>query len=42
MVEKEGAFLGLKHRGIMDGTGPERPVKRDELAAVLGRLGVLD
>lgn len=40
--KKEGAFLGLKHRGIMDGTGPECPVKRDELAAVLGRLGVLD
>ena len=40
--KKEGDFLGMKHRGIMDGTGPERFVKRDELAAVLGRLGVLD
>lgn len=39
--KKEGAFLGLKRHGIMDGTEPERPVKRDELAAVLGRLGLL-
>ena len=27
--------------GVMNGEGPERPVKRDELAAVLGRLGLL-
>ena len=40
--KKEGAFLGLKHRGIMDGTGPERLVKRDELAAVMGRLGLFE
>ena len=40
--KKEGAFLGLKHRGTMDGTGPERFVKRDELAAVLGRLGLFE
>lgn len=38
---KEGDFLNLKHRGIMDGTGPERFVKRDELAAVLCRMELI-
>lgn len=39
--KKEGDFLNLKHRGIMDGTGPERFVKRDELAAVLCRMELI-
>ena len=39
--KKEGDFLNLKHRSIMDGTGPERFVKRDELAAVLGRMELI-
>ena len=32
-------LAAAKDKGVMNGEGPERPVKRDELAAVLGRLG---
>ena len=39
--EKEGHWAKAAQKGVMDGEGPERPVKRDELAAVLGRLGLL-
>ena len=36
-----GHWAAAKDKGVMNGEGPERPVKRDELAAVLGRLGLL-
>ena len=39
---KEGHWEKAKKAGIVDGTGPERPVKRDELIAVLGRKGLLE
>lgn len=39
---KQGHWEKATLKGIVDGQEPERPVKRDELAAVLGRLGVLD
>ena len=35
--QKEGAWKRAQAAGVMDGTGPERYLKRDELAAVLGR-----
>lgn len=38
----EGAFEKATRKGVMDGTRPEDPVKRDELAAVLDRAGMLD
>ena len=37
----DGHWAAAKAKGVMNGEGPERPVKRDELAAVLGRLGLL-
>ena len=40
--KKQGHWEKATIKGIVDGQEPERPVKRDELAAVLGRLGVLD
>lgn len=40
--EKQGYWEKATLKGVVDGQEPERPVKRDELAAVLGRLGVLD
>ena len=39
--QKEGAWKRAKEAGVMDGTGPERYLKRDELAAVLGRRDLL-
>ncbi len=39
---KQGHWEKATLKGVLDGQEPERPVKRDELAAVLGRLGVLD
>lgn len=38
----EGAWGKASAKGIMDGTRPEDPVKRVELAAVVDRLGLLD
>lgn len=40
--QKQGHWQAATLKGVVDGTEPERAVKRDELAAVLGRLGVLD
>lgn len=40
--EKDGAFARAKRAGVMDGKRPEDFVKRDELAAVLDRTGVLN
>ena len=40
--KKEGHWQAATLKGVVDGTGPERPVKRDELAAVLGRLGLFE
>ena len=40
--QKEGAWKRAKEAGLMDGTGPERYLKRDELAAVLERKEKLD
>jgi hypothetical protein len=40
--KKQGHWEKATLKGVVDGQEPERPVKRDELAAVLGRLGVLD
>lgn len=39
--QKEGAWKKAQETGIMDGTSPERPLKRDEFAAVLNRKGLL-
>lgn len=39
--KKEGAWKKAKETGVMDGTSPERPLKRDEFAAVLDRKGLL-
>lgn len=38
----EGHWAAAQASGTMDGTRPEAPVKRCELAAVLGRKGLLD
>lgn len=40
--KKEGAWQKAVKKGVFNGEAPEGYVKRDELAAVLGRLGVLD
>lgn len=40
--QKEGHWEKAKKSGIVDGTGPERPIKRCEVVAMLGRLGLLD
>ena len=37
----EGHWAQAAAAGVVDGTGPERYVKRDELVAVLGRRGLL-
>lgn len=37
----DGYWVKAKESGVMDGTRPEAPVKRVELAAVLGRLKLL-
>ena len=39
---KEGSWGAAIGKGITDGTGPERPVKRCEAMAWLDRLGLLD
>ena len=39
--QEEGAWKKAKETGVMDGTSPERPLKRDEFAAVLNRKGLL-
>lgn len=39
--QEEGAWKKAKETGVMDGTSPERPLKRDEFAAVLDRKGLL-
>lgn len=38
---KEGHWQRAAEAGVMDGTAPERYVRRDELAAVMGRKGLL-
>ena len=40
--KEEGHWQRATEAGIVDGTGPERPVKRDEFIAVLGRKGLLE
>ena len=39
--QKEGHWQRAAEAGLMDGTAPERAVRRDELAAVLGRKGLV-
>ena len=39
--QKEGAWKKAQETGVMDGTSPERPLKRDEFAAALDRKGLL-
>lgn len=39
--QEEGGWKKAKETGVMDGTSPERPLKRDEFAAVLDRKGLL-
>lgn len=39
--QRQGHWQAATLAGVVDGTEPERAVKRDELAAVLGRLGLL-
>lgn len=38
--KEEGHWARTTSTGLMDGTAPERAMKRDEVIAVLGRLGV--
>lgn len=38
----EGAFAKAQRKGVMDGTRPEDPIKRCEMAAVMDRVGLLD
>lgn len=38
----EGYWQIATEKGIIDGTQPERPAKRDEVIALLGRLGLLE
>ena len=40
--KKEGAWAAATEKGITDGTAPERAIKRDEVAAMLRRLGLFD
>ena len=40
--ERDKAWQAAKEAGILDGTRPEDPVTRQELAVVLARLGLLD
>lgn len=40
--ERDEAWQAAKEAGILDGTRPEDPVTRQELAVVLERLGLLD
>ena len=40
--KKEGAWSAAIAKGITDGTAPERAIKRDEVAAMLRRLGLFD
>ena len=39
--QQEGHWAKAVANGIVDGTSPERPMKRDEVIAVLGRNGLL-
>ena len=39
--QQEGHWAKATANGIVDGTSPERPMKRDEVIAVLGRKGLL-
>lgn len=39
--QQEGHWAKAVANGIVDGTSPERPMKRDEVIAVLGRKGLL-
>lgn len=39
--QQEGHWAKAAANGIVDGTSPERPAKRDEMIAILGRLGLL-
>ena len=38
----EGAFAKANSKGVLDGSRPEDYIKRDELAAVIDRVGLLD
>lgn len=39
--QTDGHWAKAKESGVIDGTSPERPMKRDEVIAVLGRKGLL-
>ena len=39
--KKEGHWQRATTAGVVDGTDPERPMKRCEAVAVLGRKGLL-
>ena len=39
--QQEGHWAKAMENGSVDGTSPERPMKRDEVIAVLGRKGIL-
>ena len=39
--QQEGHWAKATAEGVVDGTSPERPMKRDEVIAVLGRKGLL-
>lgn len=39
--KNEGHWDRATKNSIVDGTGPERHMKRDEVIAVLGRLGIV-
>lgn len=37
----DGHWARATEKGIVNGNGPERPIKRDEVITILGRLGLL-
>lgn len=39
--KKEGHWARAAAAGVMDGTAPERPMRRDEVVAMLGRKGLV-
>ena len=40
--QEEGHWARAAAAGLVNGRAPERPLKRDEAVALLGRLGLMD
>lgn len=39
--QTDGHWAKATSKGIVNGNGPERPIKRDEVVTILGRLNLL-